>query len=163
MAALGDAQPEEPEWLLWAVVLLLLTLQAPLSIPHNWPGWAGPEWEPGEGAALRPAGAKSHKPQCLHFPTLPPPSLGAVCREGKGQGWRPQVISPRTGHSLASSGREGGAHSVSHEAFLSPLPGRHPGPHIWLWGGDSGWRSTHFRPPSLLSPAFCSWGPSFGG
>lgn len=109
---------------------LLLAHQAPLSIPHSpaWQGCPARRVGDGEGAAQRPAGAKSHKPQCLHFSTPPPPSLGVVCREGKGWGWGPQVISSRTGRSLASSGRQGGAHSVSHEVSLSPLPAQHRGP-----------------------------------
>lgn len=64
-----------------------------------------------------------------------------VCQEGKGQGWGPNNFSG-TGHTLTSSGGQGGAHSVSHEASVSPLPGQHPEPHIWVWGGDSGWQIT---------------------
>lgn len=153
----------EPGLLLWVVCLFLpLTHQAGLSIPPNVPGrWATPdEWEPGEGAARRPAGARSHRQASVFiFLPPPPPSLGGVCQEGEGKGWGPQVIFPRRGHSRASSGQRGwGTLSLSHVALLSAPPQDTPGPHIWAWEGVGGWQISHFRPPSLLSPASCSLG-----
>lgn len=102
--------------LLWMVVilLLLLTHQTPLnSSQPRLAGWLSQT--SGSRGERRPEAsrANNHKPQCLHFSTPPPPGLGVVCWEGKGWRWGPQVISSRTGHSLAS---------VSHGTLLSPLP-----------------------------------------
>lgn len=83
-------------------------------------------WEPGKAQPRSLARAKSHKPQCLHFSTPPPPGLRVVCREGKGRRWRLQVISSRTSHPLASSGGQGGC-ALSHEASLPSVWAPHLG------------------------------------
>lgn len=83
-------------------------------LPTRLVGWARPD-RVGAWGRRSPEASWGQEPQtgeCLHFSTPPPPSLGGVCREGEGKGWGPQVIFPGTGHSLASSGREGGAHCL---------------------------------------------------
>lgn len=96
------------------------------SQPHL-AGQAQPNtWEPGK-ASPEASRAESHKPQS----SFQLPASAWPQRAEAGTPWP----SSRTGHSLASSGGQGGAHSVSHEASLSPLPGQHPGPHTWGGGG----------------------------
>lgn len=100
---------KEPGLLFW-VAVLFLARQTPFNSPR--PLLAGQaqldNWELGKAQPRSLARAKSHKPQCLHFSTPPPPGLRVVCREGKGRRWRLQVISSRTSHPLASSGGQGG-------------------------------------------------------
>ena len=121
------------------------------------PDW----WEPGEGTAQRPAGAKSHKPQCLHFSTPPPPVLGLPAGKARGgRGWGPQVTSSCTGHSLASWGWGGWGTLCESRSF--PLPGQH---HIRVQGGEGGCQITPLQvnlfvfSGLLLPPG----GPSPGG
>lgn len=53
------------------------------------------EWEPGKGTAQRPAGARSHRPQCLQFSTPPPPALGLSAGKARGGGGDPKSPPPK--------------------------------------------------------------------
>lgn len=135
--------------------------EEPLSVPHNRPGRAAwpDKWEPGEGAARRPAGAKRHKPVSSFLNTASAQPWGCLPgRQGVGEGTPSHLPQDRPLPGILAQGGWGTL-SVSHEAFLSPPPRQHPGPRVWVWEGVGGWQITHFRPPCLLSPAFCPWGP----
>ena len=131
-------------------------------LPTRLAGWARPdEWEPGEGAARRPAGARSHR-QASVFIFLPclRPALGVSAGKARGRGGDPKSYSPGGAtpcHPWA--GRVGHTLSESRSFTLHSPQDTPPGPHIWAWEGVAGWLISHFGPPSLLSPASCSWGP----
>lgn len=124
-----------------------------LSLNSSQPHLAGQAqpgtWKPGK-ASPEASKAESHKPQSAFQLTA---SAGL-----KGQRQGPQGHASRTGHSLASSGGQGGARSVSHDASLSPLPGQHLGPTSGCGERVVAGRSPHIRSPSLLSLTSCSCG-----
>lgn len=87
------------------------------------------------------------------------PALGVSARKARGRGGDPKSSSPGQAtpwHPCA--GRVG--HTIC-ESRSFPLPSAQTAPwaRVWVWEGVGGWQITHFRPPCLLSPAFCSWGP----
>lgn len=139
-----------------ACLFLPLTHQAGLSIPPNVPGrWAARRVGAWGRRSPRPVGARSHR-QASVFIFLPRLTQPWGARQEGEVGWGPQVIFPRRGHSLASSGSEGG-HTVSEScSFTLLLPHKTipPGPHIWAWRGWC-WQISHFQ-ATLLPPASCS-------
>ena len=130
-------------------------------LPTHLVGWAWPdEWEPGEGAARRPAGARSHRQASVFiFLRRLRPALGVSAGKARGRGGDPKSFSPGQDTPWhPPAGRVG--HTVSESrSFTLLLQDSSPGPHVWVWEGVGGWQISHFGPPSLLSPDSCSWGP----
>lgn len=135
-------------------------------LPTCLAGWARPdEWEPGEGAARRPAGARSHR-QASVFIFLPRlhPALGVSARKVRGRGGDPKSYSPG-GATPWHPGAARVGHTVSEScSFTLRSPTRHPrGPTSGRGRGLVAGRSATSGHPlcSLLLPAL--GGPSFGG
>lgn len=130
-------------------------------LPTRLVGWARPdEWEPGEGSARRPAGARSHRQASVYiFLRRLRPALGVSAGKARGRGGDPKLFSPGQDTPWhPPAGRVG--HTVSESrSFTLLLQDSSPGPHVWVWEGVGGWQISHFGPPSLLSPDSCSWGP----
>lgn len=128
---------------------LFPTQQSPLSVPPAWQ--AGPDKWNLEGTAQRPARARSHKPQCLR------PALGLSAGKAGGRGGDPKPSPPGQATPWHPQGGEGGAHTVSHEVSLPPLPGSSlPRPHGWVLGEGGG------HPLCSLQPPHAPGGGSFG-
>ena len=134
-------------------------------LPTHLVGWARPEeWEPGEGAAWRPAGARSHRQASVFiFLRHLHPALGCLPgRRGEGVGTPSHFPRDRT---LPGILRQGGwgTLSLSHEALLSSSKTAPRGPTSGCGRGLVAGRSATSGHPlcSLLTPAL--GGPSPGG
>lgn len=153
---------EEPGLLFW-VAVLLRTRQAPLSVPHNpagqgggqtsgSPGKAQPRGQPGPRATNRSVFVSPHR--------LRQPWGCLPGKRGAGVGTPSHLLQNRPLPGIL--GREGGAHSVNHEASLSLCLCGILSPTSGCREERAAARSPHFRPLSLFSLAsFCSWGPFF--
>jgi hypothetical protein len=97
----------------------------------------------GEDTAQRPAGAKSHKPQCLH------PALGLSAGKAGGRGGDPKPSPPGQATPWPPQGGAGRAHTVHHKlSSLLRLNSILGGP---SWSSGRGWwlQITPLQSPPL--------------